>query len=68
MRNPQVPVAWRCPRSVTLSTGQIQAPPCRKRPSALSPELVALRKLAIEGGMRPLRHAGVEKVRKWSWG
>jgi general secretion pathway protein E len=29
---------------------------------AMSPELVALRKLAMEGGMRPLRHAGAEKV------
>jgi general secretion pathway protein E len=29
---------------------------------AVNPELGALRKLAIEGGMRPLRHAAAEKV------
>jgi general secretion pathway protein E len=29
---------------------------------ATNPELVELRKLAIEGGMRPLRHAAAEKV------
>jgi general secretion pathway protein E len=29
---------------------------------AMNPELVALRNLAIEGGMRPLRHAAAQKV------
>jgi general secretion pathway protein E len=29
---------------------------------AANPELVNLRQLAIQGGMRPLRHAGAEKI------
>jgi general secretion pathway protein E len=29
---------------------------------AMNPEVAVLRKLAIEGGMRPLRHAAAQKV------